>query len=275
MASATERRSDEHHEEHEEGGALHLTFLEHLKELRRRIFYALIALVAGAVISFAFAEEIFHTLMLPVLDALPEGDRSLVYTSAVEKFFVYLRVSIYVGIFIAAPVILYQGWSFVAPGLYKKERRAVVPFVFFGTLMFAGGAVFCYFIVLPNAFGFLLEFGGASDWTRPMLSLKEQLSLVLMMELAFGVIFEIPLVIAFLAMVGLVDAKLLSRYRRHAVVGVTIAAAVMTPTGDPFNLALMAVPMYLFYEVGIVLAWIIGSRRKKADEDEDEDEESE
>ncbi len=248
-----------------------LTFMEHLEELRRRLVFSILGLILGTVIAFSFAEELFHLLMVPVLEALPEGQRELVYTSALEKFFVYLRVAVYAGLFVATPNFLYQLWRFIAPGLYKNERRLVVPFVFFGTLMFAAGVVFCYLIVLPNAFEFLISFGGAADWTRPMLTLKEQLSLVLMMELAFGVVFEIPLIIAFLAMVGLVDAQLLSRYRRHAAVGVCLLAAIITPTGDPFNLALMAVPMYIFYEVGIVLAWFLAKRPEKEPAEEDDD----
>jgi len=250
----------------EEEESREFTFTEHLEELRKRLIYAILGGAVCVGLSFLFAEELFHALMIPVINALPEGQKALVYTSALEKFFVYLRVAVYGGVFLATPLSLFQLWSFIAPGLYKRERRLALPFVVFGTLMFVGGAVFCYFIVLPNAFKFLLEFGGAADWTTPMLSLKEQLSLVLMMELAFGVVFEIPLIIAFLAIVGLVDAGLLARYRRHAIVGATFLAAVLTPTGDPFNLALMAVPMYLFYEVGIVLAFFLAKDKRELED---------
>jgi sec-independent protein translocase protein TatC len=206
--------------------------------------------------------------MVPVLDALPKGQQALIYTSALEKFFVYLRVAVYAGVFLSAPNVLYQLWRFVAPGLYRRERRLVLPFVVSGSIMFVAGAVFCYLVILPNAFEFLIAFGGAADWTRPMLSLKEQLSLVLMLELAFGVVFEIPLIIAFLSMIGVVQASWLARYRRHAAVVITFIAAVITPTGDPFNLALMAVPMYLFYEIGILLARVLGKRREELAEEE-------
>lgn len=248
-------------ETEEEG--LELTFLEHLEELRKRLIWSILALVVAAVGVFAFAEPITHLLMVPVLHALPEGSQNLVFTSSVETFFAYMRVAVWAGIFIAAPVILFQIWRFVAPGLYDRERKLLFPFVLFGTLMFVGGAVFAYFVILPNAFKFLIEFSGAADWAKPMLTLKEQLSLVLMLELAFGLIFEIPLIIAFLAFIGLVDAKTLSKYRRYAAIVAATVAAVITPTGDPFNLALMAVPMYLFYEVGILAAWFIGSRREE------------
>ena len=258
--AAREPEVEERGEEQEAEG---LTFIDHLHELRRRLIVTVLSVAIGAGLTFGFAEEMVHILMQPVLDALPEGQKQLAFLSLLEKVFVYLRVSVYGGVFVMTPILLYQLWAFIAPGLYARERKVVAPFLFFGTLMFVGGGVFCYFLILPNAFAFLLDFGGAADWTMPVLTLKDQLSLVLMLELAFGVIFEIPVVIAFLALIGVVDAALLSSYRRHAVVVVTIAAAVITPTGDPFNLALMAVPMYVFYEVGIVLAWIIGRKRKE------------
>ncbi|RMG15933.1 MAG: twin-arginine translocase subunit TatC [Deltaproteobacteria bacterium] len=262
---------EEEEEEALEEDGLKLTFTEHLEELRRRLIYSLVAITATTTAAFVFAEEIFRWLMNPVVEALPEDSSKLVYTSALEKFFVYLKVALYAGIFLAVPFVLFQIWRFVAPGLYRRERRIALPFVIFGTVMFVAGGAFCYYVVLPNAFRFLLEFGGAADWTTPMLTLKEQLSLVLMLELAFGVVFEIPLVIAFLALVGLVKASTLARYRRHAILGVTIAAAGLTPTGDPFNLALMAVPMYLFYEVGILLAWLIGKRRGERESETESD----
>ena len=240
---------------------LQLTFLEHLEELRKRIIHAVIAFGIAVVLGWFVAEPIFHFLMEPVLHALPKGHQSLVYTSAMETFFVYLKVALYTGVFIGSPVFLYELWKFVAPGLYARERRMVLPFVLSGTGMFIAGGVFAYYVILPNAFKFLLDFSGAADWTRAMLTLKEQLSLVLFLELAFGAVFEIPLLIAFLAFIGLIDAKMLSKYRRHAIVGAAIFAAVLTPTTDPFNMTLMFVPTYLFYEVGILLARIIGSRR--------------
>ncbi len=244
-----------------EAPGLQLTFLEHLEELRTRIIHAVIAFGVALIVGWFLAPHLFHWLMLPVLDALPKGDQSLVYTSAMETFFVLLKVDLYASIFIAAPVFLFELWKFVAPGLYARERRMVLPFVLSGTVMFIGGAIFAYYVILPNAFEFLLQFNNSLSWTTPMLTLKEQLSLVLFLELAFGAIFEIPLLIAFLALIGIIDAKMLSKYRRQAIVGAAVFAAVLTPTTDPFNMTLMFVPTYLFYEVGIFLARIIGSRR--------------
>jgi sec-independent protein translocase protein TatC len=173
---------------------------------------------------------------------------------------VYIKVAIYGGVFVAAPWILYQLWQFIAPGLYKKEKRVVVPFLFWGTLLFYGGAAFCFWLVMPAAFPAMLAIASDASMT-PMLSISEQLGLVMAMLLGFGVVFEVPVIIAFLAMVGLVSAEFLSRYRRHAIVVNTLVAAVITPTGDPLNLALMAVPMCLFYEIGIVLARLLGKKK--------------
>jgi sec-independent protein translocase protein TatC len=202
--------------------------------------------------------------MAPVRAALPEGKQTLVYTSAIEPMMVYIKVAIYGGLFVAAPWILWQLWLFVAPGLYKKEKRLVFPFIFWGTLLFYLGAAFCFFVVMPAAFPAMLAF--AEDSTLvPMLSLSEQLGLVLAMLLGFGIVFEVPVIIAFLAMIGLVSAKGLAKYRRYAIIINVTAAAIITPTGDPLNLALMAVPMIVFYEIGIILARILGKKPAPTD----------
>ncbi len=242
--------------------AKRLSITEHLEELRYRLIVCLIAIGIGAAVSFAFARLIFEFLMQPILNALPEeGPRRLVFASAVEGFLVYIRVALYTGLFVAAPVFLHQLWRFVAPGLYARERRVVLPFVFFGTLMFAGGAAFCYYVVMPIGMPFLIGYAEA-EFTEPMLSMREQLGLVKMLLLAFGVVFELPIVLAALAMIGVVNAPMLARYRRYAILLATIVSAVLTPQ-DPFSMMLMALPMYLFYELGILLAWIIGKRKAK------------
>jgi sec-independent protein translocase protein TatC len=231
-------------------------------ELRKRLKWAILFLALGFCASWNWSKEIFHFLMRPVLAALPEGEKALHFASSVEPFFIYLKVALYAGLFLSMPFILWQFWAFVAPGLYRKERRAVLPFVVTATLFFIGGAAFCYTIILPPAFDFLINSAGAD--IKPMLMMDDQLGLVMMLVLAFGIIFEMPLILTFLGMLGIVDHKFLSKYRRHAIVVNTIIAAMVTPTGDPFNLALMAVPMILCYELGILGAWFFG--KKKAQE---------
>jgi sec-independent protein translocase protein TatC len=399
-----------------DAGELRLTLAAHLGELRRRLFKVVIAVLVVGGAALVFSKELFHFLMAPVLAALPQGEQSLIQTSAVEELNTLIKVGLYAGIFFAAPVILGQIWGFVRPGLYPAERKMAVPFILAGTLCFLGGATFAYLAVLPPAFEFLLKpeevraqrvdldvargtvadagrllragdlegaegmlaqaekglaslpaggadarvllaraegldstldaadravaragTGGAglsaairdrarareaalrgdvgparealaaaeteartalagaldgtagaraqvvaerhagaiarlaaasegvaaADWTRPMLSMKEQLNLVLVLLLAFGAIFEIPVIFALLAALGVIDGTELARFRRHAIVVNVIVAAIITPTGDPFNLSLMAVPMILCYEAGIIAAKVIARRRKE------------
>ncbi|HVO19384.1 MAG TPA: twin-arginine translocase subunit TatC [Anaeromyxobacter sp.] len=238
-----------------------LSFLGHLRELRVRLLRAIYGIAVGMALVGYFVPQIVDALMGPVRRALPDGKQTLVYTSAIEPMMVYIKVAIYGGVFVAAPWVLWQLWLFIAPGLYKREKKVVWPFLLWGTLLFYGGAAFCFFAVMPSAFPAMLAFAGGGANLTPMLALSEQLSLVLAMLLGFGIIFEVPVVIAFLSMIGLVDYRFLAKYRRHAIVVNVALAAIITPTGDPFNLALMAVPMILFYEVGILLARVLGKKR--------------
>ncbi len=249
-------------------GEIRASFWDHLKELRTRLVQALIGVAVGMAVAGIWSEEIFRWIMKPVLRSLPEGQRALNYTSYLEPFLVYLKVALYGGMFAAAPWVLWQLWQFVAPGLYKREKRVVIPFLLSGTLLFYAGGAFCYFLVMPYAFPALAAIAGPD--MRPLLTMREQLTLVLAMTLGFGIIFEVPVIIAFLSMIGLVDASFLSRYRRHAIVVNVVVAAIVTPTGDPFNLALMAVPMILFYEIGILLARILGKKKEPAPAEEAE-----
>jgi sec-independent protein translocase protein TatC len=240
-----------------------LTFIEHLRELRKRLVQSLLGVGVGMALVGWFVSPIRDVLMAPVRQALPPGKQTLVFTGALEPFMVSIKVAIYGGVFVAAPWVLWQLWLFIAPGLYKREKRVVFPFLAWATVLFYGGAAFCYFVVLPPAFPAMLAFAGTGETLTPMLKLSEQLSLVLGLLLGFGIVFEVPVIIAFLSMIGLVDWRLLARYRRHAIVLNVILAAIITPTGDPFNLALMAVPMILFYEVGIILARVLGKKREQ------------
>jgi sec-independent protein translocase protein TatC len=240
-----------------------LTLLDHLRELRKRITRALIGVVVGMGLVGGFVEQIFHRLMQPVLDSLPEKQRALHYTSYIEPLMVYLKVALYGGVFVAVPWVLYQLWQFIAPGLYRREKRIVVPFLLSGTGLFYLGAVFCYFIIFPAAFQAMASFATDSS-LQPVLTMSEQLSLVLGMLLGFGIVFEVPVIIAFLAMIGLVNWRWLAKYRRYAIVINITLAAIITPTGDPLNLAMMAIPLILFYEIGIILARILG--KKPADD---------
>ncbi len=388
-----------------------LSLAEHLGELRSRLLRCTLAVLVLGILGLVFARPIFGALMRPVLDALPPGQRSLIYTSGIEELNVLMKVGLYAGIFLSTPVILWQLWGFVAPGLYPAERRYAAPFVLLGSLAFLAGAAFCYFVLLPTMFQFLLtgesapvqarveqaqaretevlrlvsigafdraaeqagatqnaltengegqvvayegressgvvdrqarfealgrlfdamraELGpagapvlrkamdrrlaaleallagqpGTADvameesaalvagaagahggevarvwrleqalasgkrqlateaWTRPLLTMSEQLSLVLLLLLALGIIFELPLVMALLAALGVVKSRFLMRYQRHAIIVCLIVAAIITPTGDAVNLMLMAGPMIACYELGVLAAWLIERRK--------------
>ncbi|MCE9673391.1 twin-arginine translocase subunit TatC [Myxococcus stipitatus] len=390
-----------------------MSLMEHLSELRARLLKCTLAVFVLGFASLIFAKPIFGVLMQPVLAALPEGNRALIYTSGIEEINVLMKVGVYCGIFLTTPVILWQIWGFVSPGLFPEERKYAAPFVVFGSIAFIVGASFCYFVVLPSMFKFLLneeetlaleqrldtarlqaddalrflrvgdaeragavaketsaqlradgegqlqepdrapseavelksrldglgklvdaaaegfgpsargvlkqavekrveavkaygkqdyaraslamdeaasllagvaptrteELAGlwklekelsagearheAARWTRPMLTMHEQLSLVLLLILAFGIIFELPLVMALLGIVGVVQSRWLFKYQRHAFVFCLIAAAIITPTGDVVNLSLMAGPMLMCYELGVLLVWLVEKRRAR------------
>lgn len=389
---------------------LRMSLFEHLAELRSRLLKCTVAVLVLGLASLVFAKPIFRLLMAPVLRALPPGGQSLIYTSGIEELNVLMKVGLYAGIFLTTPIILWQIWAFVSPGLYEKERKLAAPFVLLGSLAFMTGALFCYFLMLPTMFQFLLndeestelsqkldrarmreqdalrflrigesgradelvksagneladavaqvstrgmvpqepvelsqrleglgrmidavQMGGPSsarialrralderqkavdlynkgdlsgasksmdeaaavlaasagpgavanlwglekqlargkavydgkNWTRPMLTMREQLSLVLLLLLAFGIIFELPLVLALLSMVGLVKARFLMKYQRHAFIVCLVLAAIITPTGDAVNLALMTGPMVLCYELGVLAVWLIEKRRAR------------
>lgn len=242
-----------------------LSLVDHLEELRKRLKWALISVVGGIIVCYGFAEHIFSWLMQPVFAALPEGDQQLVFTSAIEPLWVYLKVGAYAGLFLSSPLVFWQAWKFVSPGLYRQERRLAVPFVGLATVFFVAGGAFCRYAILPFAFDYLVkEF--ASVNLKAMLTMQEQLSLVLTLVLAFGVIFELPLILTMLAKLGLVSSAFLVKYRRWAVVLNTVLAAVITPTGDPFNLALMAIPLMVCYELGVLGAKIVEKRPESAAE---------
>jgi len=235
-----------------------LSLRDHLMELRKRLKWALIWLMLGFGASYYWSQQIFHFMMQPVFAALPEGERALHFSSSVEPFIIYLKVGLYSGLFVSSPFIFWQMWMFVAPGLYRRERRKIAPFVVAATVFFVAGAAFCYLVILPPAFQFLINTAGPD--IKPVLMMDEQLGLVMMMLLAFAIIFELPMVLTLFAMMGVVDYKFLSKYRRHAIIVNVIIAAFVTPTGDPFNLALMALPMMVCYELGVLGARIFGKK---------------
>ncbi|MEW6374781.1 MAG: twin-arginine translocase subunit TatC [Thermodesulfobacteriota bacterium] len=236
-----------------------LPLTAHLQELRKRLIFSFIAIGIGFALCYAFAESIFNILATPLLKMMPAGG-SLIFISVAEAFFTYMKVAFVAGLILASPFVLYQIWAFVAPGLYQKEKKYAIPFVFGGWLFFAMGVLFGYFIAIPVGFKFLL--GYATDFIKPMPSMKEYLSFSIKFLLAFGLVFEFPVVLVLLAKIGVVDAKTLARQRRYAILLIFVFAAIMTPP-DLVSQVLMALPLIGLYELSILLSKIFGKKRKK------------
>ncbi len=196
-------------------GDVTMSILEHLEELRSRLIKILISAGAGFCIGYYFSETIFGYLIRPLTNVLPKGT-SLIFTSITEAFFTYLKVGLLAGVFIASPFILYQIWAFISPGLYKKERRALIPVTFISVILFIGGACFGYFVVFPFGFKFLIS-TYTTEMIKPMPTMREYFSLVTWMLLAFGAIFELPVIIFLLSRFGIVGYKGLRKFRRYAI----------------------------------------------------------
>ncbi|MGD9009859.1 MAG: twin-arginine translocase subunit TatC [Desulfobacteraceae bacterium] len=238
-----------------------LPFTAHLEELRNRLIACFIAVGVGFVASYAFKEKLFYILVAPLKQVMKEGD-TLIYTHLPEAFFTFLKTALISGLMLASPIILYQFWMFVAPGLYDREKRLLVPILLLSTLFFVGGALFGYFVVFPFGFKFFLSF--ATDTIRPMPSMKEYLSFSAKLLLAFGVVFELPLVITFLARLGVVTVDFLKKYRKYAILLFFCCAAILTPP-DVVTQVMMALPLILLYEVSILGARIFGREKQAAD----------
>ena len=211
---------------------------------------------AGFVLCYVFAESIFDILAAPLLKMMPKGG-SLVFISVAEAFFTYMKVAFIAGLIITSPFVLYQIWAFVAPGLYRHEKSYVVPFVVAGSFFFALGILFGYYVALPVGFKFLLGF--STDFIKPMPSMKEYLSFSIKFLLAFGLVFEFPVVLVLLARIGVVNAKTLARQRKYAILLIFIFAAVLTPP-DVISQVMVALPLMGLYELSILLSKIFGKK---------------
>jgi sec-independent protein translocase protein TatC len=241
-----------------------MPFTEHLAELRKRLIICFVGIGVGFAIAYSFKESLFVLLMQPLKSAMTPGQK-LIFTGLPEAFFVYIEVSFFGGILFAAPVILFQMWLFIAPGLYKNERRFLLPLLVLSCFFFAGGVLFGYSVVFPYAFKYLLGF--ESDLVQALPSMREYLALATTLLIAFGFIFQLPLVMTMLARFGIVTPRFLGRNRKYAVLLSFVVAAIITPTPDVVNQLLMAGPLIVLYEVSIMGAKIFGKKRIK-EEDE-------
>jgi sec-independent protein translocase protein TatC len=232
---------------------------EHLVELRKRLVNSLIAVGVVFFACYYFKDWLFDIITRPLTSVLPKNSY-LIYTGLTEAFFVYMKLAFFSALIITSPFILYQIWKFVAPGLLAPEKKYVVPFVLSSTLLFVGGVLFGYFIALPPAFEFFVSFN--NKYLQAMISFSDYLSLFVTFLLGFGLSFELPIFMFFLAKLGIVNSKMLSKQRRFAILIIFIAAAILTPSPDALSQVLMAIPLMFLYEVSIFVAKF--AEKKKA-----------
>ncbi len=245
-----------------------LPFTSHLEELRKRLIYAAGAWLVGFIACYAFAEKLFGFVSGPVKKALPPG-KSLVFITATEPFFTYLQVAALAGFLIALPVILWQVWAFIAPGLYSHEKRLAIPFVSGSFLCFASGTYFGFFWVFPTIFKFLIQFGSAGGEIEAMLSMGAYLSICTKLLLAFGMVFELPIVMFFLGRMGVVDADWLRKNRKYAFLLAFVMGAILTPP-DLISQTAIAAPFIILYEVSIWVVRFTGKRRVEQESDSED-----
>jgi sec-independent protein translocase protein TatC len=236
-----------------------MSFMEHLGELRTRIMWSLVSAGVGIVIAFFITDPAMRFISRPLLSMKTE----LVFTSPTEAFWTWMKVAMVLGIFISMPGILFQVWKFVAPGLHEHEKKYAAPFIIIGSLLFLIGGAFAMLIIIPYASNFLVTFGQEKGW-KPMLTVSSYTDFVIKFALAFGVVFELPVVITILSLIGVVTPQFLSRNRKYAILVNFIIAAILTPTPDMINQTLMAGPLCILYEVGIICARLATRKRKAA-----------
>ena len=234
-----------------------MSFLDHLEELRKRIINSLIAIGIAMIACWTFADDLFRIVSRPI-EAAGTG---LAMSKVTEAFNVQFKLALMASVFLASPFILAQVWLFIAPGLYKHERRYALPFVLFSTLLFVAGGLFGYFIAFPFAAQYLLDWGKRIGLT-PVIMASEYFDLFVTIELGLGIVFEIPAVIFLLSRIGLVSGGFLLRNTKYAVLISFVVAAIITPTSDIPNMMIMAVPMIALYLLGVIVAFVFGKKRK-------------
>jgi sec-independent protein translocase protein TatC len=236
-------------------------FLDHLEELRQRLIYSAAAVAVGFFACWGYRERIYGFMQRPIMDALKANGMSdkLVYLNPIEPFNLYLKVAALAGLFLTSPFVLYQVWMFISPGLYRNERRYVIPFMVSTIALFTGGGYFGYRIVYPRTLGFLIDFG---KQFQPMITIGEYTSLFMSIVLGMGLIFEMPILIFFLALMGIVSAGFMLKNFRYAILIIFIIAAIVTPTPDVLNMCIFAAPMVGLYAISIGIAWLVHPKNR-------------
>jgi sec-independent protein translocase protein TatC len=238
-------------------------FLDHLEELRRRIMWSLVYVAGGFFLCWFYAERVYGFMQAPIMTALRNHhlDEKLVYLNPTEPFNMYLKVGFVCGLFVASPFVLYQVWAFIAPGLYRNEKRYVLPFMVSSVGLFVAGGLFGYKMVYPQALDFLIGYG---KQFQPMITIGEYTDLFLTIILGLGVIFEMPILVFFLSLMGVISAGWMWRNLRYSILAIFVVAAIVTPTTDIMNMCLFALPMVVLYIASIVIAWLVSPARRRA-----------
>lgn len=252
--------------EDEDGEGGKMSLMDHLRELRRRLCYCVAAAFVGFCVCMFFVEPIFNVLTKPLIAALPPGSTAM-YTTLPEAFFTRMYIAFMTGLFLVSPLIFYEIWAFISPGLYDEEKRFIIPVALISAIFFVGGGLFCYYIVFHYAFQFFMSFATEQIVAAPKIS--DYLDFVMKLLLAFGLIFEMPIFTFFLARMGAVTAQRMRSVRRYAILVIFIVAAILTPP-DVVSQLLMAVPMLLLYEISILVAVVFGKKKAVPAEGEDE-----
>ncbi len=243
-----------------------MSFLEHLEELRKRIIWSFIYMAGGFGVCYWFHEQIYGMMQKPIMTALKAHglDQKLVYLNPTDPFNMYLKVSFIAGLFLASPFVLYQVWLFISPGLYRNERRYVMPFMFSTVGLFLAGGVFGFKMVYPAALDFLI---GYSHQFAPMITISEYTDLFMTIIVGLGLVFEMPILVFFLALMGIVSAGWMWKNLRYSILVIFVIAAIITPTTDIMNMCVFAAPMIVLYIVSIGVAWMVHpkNRRKRGE----------
>jgi sec-independent protein translocase protein TatC len=235
--------------------------VEHLGELRDRLIKCAYAIFICGIIAWFFTSQIFDLIRLPIEPYLTNTNGGLIFTHPMDKFMAHVKIAMLTGLILACPVWLYQLWRFVAPGLYAKEQKYAAGFIISGTVLFMSGVLFVYYLVLPAAFKFLLGFGG--DLDKPLITIEEYLSFFITTTLVFGASFELPLVLVLLGLIGIVDAKMLRKNRRYAIVILAAVSAVVTPP-DMLSMIMLLVPLLILYEISILIVAAFARKSQNA-----------
>ena len=233
-----------------------MSLIEHLGELRFRLTRAAYGIFFGTCLAWGFSEKLFDIVRKPIQPYLPNG--GLVYTGPIDKFMAHIKIAFVAGLVLSAPFWLNQLWKFIAPALYRNEKKMAAGFIFFGTFQFCLGVAFSYFVALPMAFKFLMTFGGDID--KPMITIDSYLGFFTQTAIVFGLTFEMPVVITLLGIMGLVSQRFLREKRKYAVVGITAVSAVAAPP-DALSMILLMVPLWVMYEISIIIVGFFEKRK--------------